>query len=86
MTIYPPRPPEFACILCGTTVPDRWEHASRYPIPPVCNRCSFTWGKGIGGVGDLHRDRRIARVIIALAEALSVEAYQQLRGDRYGRA
>jgi hypothetical protein len=84
MTIYPARPPAFTCAICGTqrdySAQHYWPNADarQYDIPPICRQCEDTWGKGasIGGLGDLNRDRRIARQIFALASRLEVEAYR----------
>ena len=84
MTIYAPRPAPFTCAICcepqmGDGSP--WSvhcWAGSYPIPPLCNSCARTWGRAIGGIGDLNRDRRIIRQIFALAEALQTEAFRQL--------
>jgi hypothetical protein len=96
MTIYPARPPTFTCVICGEIrdygdAPGvfnslRWRSAE-YDIPPVCRRCEITWGRSIGGLGDLNRDRRIARQIRALADVLDCEAYRAQRGEGpiYGR-
>ncbi len=87
MTIFPPRPPSFTCAICGEF--RDWSHgefhrfrayAAEYDIPPICRHCEKTWGKGIGGWGDLNRDRRIARQISALAAVLEVEAHRKAHG------
>ncbi len=86
MTIFPPRPPSFTCAICGEFrdwsqgYGFRWHRAAEYDIPPICRPCEKTWGKGIGGWGDLNRDRRIARQISALAAALEVEAHRKAHG------
>ena len=79
MTIYPDRPQDFTCAICQCAgVPERWFHASNYPIPPLCNTCAIDFGcnggHAFGGWGDLNRDRRIARQVSALANALTFEA------------
>jgi hypothetical protein len=96
VTIYPARPASFTCVICGTLrdygdTPGqfnslRWRSAE-YDIPPVCRPCEITWGRSIGGWGDLNRDRRIARQIFALAAVLDCEAYrtQHGKGPLYGR-
>jgi hypothetical protein len=64
-------------------------HASAdMPIPPICNRCSHSWGKAIGGPGDRNRDRRILRQVFALSEVLKVTAHCKQNGHRgpYERA
>ena len=64
-----------------------WAYRSaEYPIPPLCRNCERTWGKALGGWGDLNRDRRITRQISALAAAIEVEAYriQHGKGALYG--
>lgn len=95
MTIYPSRPLSFTCAICcenrdwsPASHIRRWWDAREYDIPPVCRSCEKEWGKAIGGWGDLNRDRRITRQIIALAEALQVEAFHvsQGKGPLYGRA
>ena len=87
MTIFPPRPPSFTCAICGEF--RDWSqgpffnfraHAAEYDIPPICRPCEKTWGKGIGGWGDLNRDSRIARQISALAAVLEVEAHRKAHG------
>ena len=90
MTIFPPRPPSFTCAICGEFRDwsngrnggprFRWHHAAEFDIPPICRCCEKTWGKGIGGWGDLNRDRRIARQISALAAVLEVEAHRKAHG------
>ena len=84
MPIYPDRPASFTCAICTSAVRvERWDYAWRYPIPPVCLNCADTWGKGIGGWGDLNRDRRTIRLVSALAEALMAEAWRaQHRKER----
>lgn len=96
MTIYPHRPHSFTCAIClkhQDWSPDgveriRWRYAAEYDIPPICRRCEKAWGKAIGGWGDLNRDRRTARQIIAIAEIMAVEAYRisHKKGALYGRA
>lgn len=90
MTIYPARPPSFTCAICGDFEDYsadqharlfRFRNAREYDIPPVCRSCEIHWGKGSGGWGDLNRDRRIARQISALADALTVEAHRAQRGE-----
>ncbi len=87
MTIFPPRPPSFTCAICGEFRDWSQGHffnfrayAAEYDIPPICRPCEKTWGKGIGGWGDLNRDRRIARQISALAAVLEVEAHRKAHG------
>lgn len=86
MTIYPQRPASFICAICREhqDYDSPWRRgsyyrASEYCIPPVCRDCEKTWGKAIGGWGDLNRDRRIARQISALAAVIEVEAYRSIR-------
>lgn len=82
MTIYPDRPPSFTCAICNEFFDwsdqggTRWRYAAEYDIPPLCRHCEKTWGKSIGGWGDLNRDRRIARQIAAMAHALETEAWR----------
>jgi len=86
MTIYPARPASFTCAICGEFrdwsqgYGFRWEYAPEFDIPPICRPCEKTWGKGIGGWGDLNRDRRIARQISAIAAVLEVEAHRKAHG------
>lgn len=93
MTIYAPSCPAFTCAICAevfdpTDPRNRWSHGHTQPIPPLCKNCSHTWGTGIGGIGDLNRDRRIIRQISALAAAIETEAYRAQKGEGpiYGRA
>ena len=85
MTIYPQRPANFTCAICckhqdyDSPHGARFYCATEYDIPPLCRHCEKTWGKAIGGWGDLNRDRRIARQISALAAVIEVEAYRSIR-------
>lgn len=91
MTIHPPPPQPFSCVICGApqmTDPwSKWRGAAN-PIPPLCVRCEKDYGKAIGGWGDLNRDRRLIRQIYALATALDTTAYCKQNGYEvpYARA
>lgn len=82
MTLYPPMPQPFMCAICRQNwAPRSWESkTSAYlPIPPICSRCDFHWGKAIGGGGDRNRDRRLIRHIGALAAIIEAEAHRKTR-------
>jgi hypothetical protein len=86
MPIYMDRPAPFNCAICHTEGPRRWESPDMQSIPPLCWRCEQEWG--VGQYGDRNPDRRIAKQIRALAEALTVEAHRAEIGERpmYARA
>lgn len=89
MTIYPDRPPDFQCVVCGDErSAGRWPNRTEYDIPPVCRHCERDYGTGFGGRHDLNRDRRIAGQIMVLARALEGEAYRAAsrKGFMHGRA
>lgn len=89
MTIYAPSPPAFRCAICSVEyIPTPFGWSPDLPIPPLCRWCNNNWGRCIGGIGDRNRDRRIMRMISALAEAIQVEACRIERGEGpiYGRA
>lgn len=88
MPIYAPPPPPFRCAICGDDyVKPSWGWGPDLPIPPLCGRCNQDWGKAVGGYADRNRDRRILRMIWALAAAIEVEAHRATRneGPLYGR-
>lgn len=88
MPIYAPPPLPFCCAICGRDyVKPKWGWGPDLAIPPLCHNCNMTWGKSVGGWGDRTRDRRILRMISALAAAIEVEAYraQHKEGPLYGR-
>lgn len=83
MAIYPPPPPLFTCAICLSEY-----RCYRFPgytptlaIPPLCRSCSQDFGKGIGGIGDLNRDRRIIRMISALAMVIDIESNRRTLGE-----
>ena len=88
MPIYAPPPPPFRCAICRKDyVKPSWGWGPDLPIPPLCSSCNMVWGKAVGGQGDRNRDRRILRMISALAAVIEVEAYraQHKEGPLHGR-
>jgi len=78
MAIYPPTPDPFNCAICGKNCPRRWQAPAHHDSPPLCRICEQEWG--VGQYGDINPDRRIAKQISALANALAVEAHRSSLG------
>lgn len=68
------RPPPFDCAICGRHVENRWPGSKRkWPLSPVCLSCERYYAAPLPPRGSF-RDRRVARQINALAEALETAA------------
>jgi len=75
----------FDCVICGRHVDRRWPDARHQAdIEPVCFPCERYDRVSIHPRGSF-RDRRIARQIIALANALEGEA-RRAHYERFGYA
>lgn len=85
MAIYPETPEPFECAICHKTCPPRWQSPQMKDMPPLCWLCEQDYGTG--PFGDPNPDRRIAKQISALAEALTIEAHRNKLGldPLYGR-
>lgn len=71
------RPEAFDCAICGHHIDNRWPGPkSIWSLAPVCRYCEDTFAPPMPPRG-AFRDRRIARQIHALAEALETEARHQ---------
>lgn len=66
--------PAFCCVICGKNANDTlW---SRDGIPPVCRYCE-TYQTPVPKPFGCFKDRRIARQLFAVAQALDTEARHQ---------
>jgi hypothetical protein len=75
---------EFDCVICGRHVDNRWPgHAVSVSLRPVCRICELDYGRNAGTAGTI-RDRRIARQLSAVEEALGSAAYLADWEFRYG--
>lgn len=84
MAVYPPRPAPFDCVICGNTRPLKWATPEQMDYPPLCWPCEqYGWRQG-----PLTRnpDRRLAKQILVLAEAIASEASIQTHRAPHGRA
>ncbi|MGZ0843129.1 hypothetical protein ACXKGW_28615 [Klebsiella pneumoniae subsp. pneumoniae] len=66
---------DFDCAICGRHVDNRWPpQAASVSLRPICRCCELHYGRDPGSAGTI-RDRRIARQVSALEEALGTTAY-----------
>lgn len=67
-------PEAFDCAICGHHIDNRWPGPKQiWSLAPVCRYCEDTWAHPLPPQGSF-KDRRIARQIGALAEALETAA------------
>src|SRR3546814_11833544 len=79
------RPPAFDCAICERHISNQWPGAKqKWPLAPVCFYCEDTNAARVEPAGSF-RDRRLARQIGALANALGGEA-RRAHYTRYGNA
>ncbi len=84
MAIYPPKADPFECAICERAVTPLWESPAHRCMPPLCFRCEqHEWGAGLF---EMNPDKRLAKQISALANALQDFSNQQIYGVQHGRA
>jgi len=75
------RPEQFDCAICERRIDNRWPGSKKmWPIQPLCRYCEEKWSAGAPAHG-AFRDRRVARQISALANAIDTAAHHQKWGQ-----
>jgi len=77
----------FVCAICEREIEMRWNtHGPDRVVPPVCRYCESHYGSRTKLTAGSFMDRRKAKQIGALAEALSGKAHCMQWSQRHGRA